>query len=106
MKKLLKTFTLLELLIVIAVLGIVANLIWRSEILTFEASVLDYLGVNEVGRKIFYASIASLYMYGWFKREKVEAKIKNIPLVRKSIAIFSVISIIVSAFLIFMVNSK
>ena len=107
MKKLFQTFTFLEFLIVIAVLGIVANFIWRPEILAFEASVLDYLGVSEFGRKIFYGSIACLYLYSWFKREKTEAKSKNIPLVRKSIAMFSLISIIIaSGFLIYLVNSK
>ena len=79
-------------MIVIAIILLVATPIaryfYRDEIKSYERQFFDLLGIGDTGQFIILFVLASMIIYVSFRRDFIEDKRKNRPVVGKSVRMF------------------
>ena len=98
-------FTIIELMIVIAIILLVATpfakYFYRDEIKSYERQFFDSLGIGETGQFIILSVLAIMVVYVGFRRDFIEAKRKNRPVVGKSVRMFAIFFLLFMGIILF-----
>lgn len=99
-------YTLIEILIVLAILAIVASFMWAPEIKKAQVDLLEFFGITGWPQYIILAFPAAFYYFSIYKRSAKKAKKLNRPVIGKFVIIFSVASLICVALVLSFLGGK
>ncbi len=94
-------YSLVEILIAVAVVAICARYIWAKEIIELENSAIASLGLPIYSKYLLTVPLFALLVYGIYRRESFKARSEGRSLVRKSVILAAVILLAVAGVLLF-----
>ena len=98
-------FIIIELMIVIAIILLVATpfarYFYREQINSYERQFFDVLGIGATGQFIILSVLAIMAIYFGFRRDFVEVKRRNKPVVGKTVRMFAIFSLLFVSVILF-----
>lgn len=96
----------LEVLVAIAVLAIIARYIWAKELIEFENSLFEGVGLSSSVKYFITVPLVGYLYYRLYKKEEFKAKLNGKNIIGKPVIAFVGLSFIVIIVLLFMAGNN